>query len=196
MSQNQNNFSDNIERDTMTRVMYKVCIVGDGAVGKTTILHRYVDRKFSEDTMMTIGTNFFMKEVILPEVNTIVKLQIWDLGGQQHFAVVRPNFYLGARGIIYTFDLTRRSTLNNLLDWKTEICNVIGNGFPSILVGNKLDLIEIEQDRIIASEDAAIIQQDLSSKDYIETSAKTDIGIDSAFRKLALYVFNSLSHLL
>ena len=173
--------------------MYKVCIVGDGAVGKTTILHRYVDGKFSEDTMMTIGTNFFLKDIILHESKTACKLQIWDLGGQSHFAAVRPNFYLGARGIIYTFDLTRRSTLNNLLDWKDEITKVIGNGFPSVIIGNKLDLIESEEDRIIAAEDASIIQKHLSASSYFETSAKSNVGIDRAFRKLAFEVFNSLS---
>jgi small GTP-binding protein len=93
---------------SLKKMMYKICIVGDGAVGKTTILHQYVDGKFMEDTQLTIGTNFFIKDIILKEFDISIKFQIWDLGGQDYFASVRRNFYNGARGIIYTFDLTNK----------------------------------------------------------------------------------------
>ncbi|NHJ24239.1 MAG: hypothetical protein EAX89_06670 [Candidatus Lokiarchaeota archaeon] len=59
------------------QMMYKICIVGDGAVGKTTILYRYVDGRFEKDTMMTVGTNFFMKEILLDDLGIKVKFQIY-----------------------------------------------------------------------------------------------------------------------
>ncbi|MFX0059039.1 MAG: Rab family GTPase [Candidatus Hodarchaeota archaeon] len=172
--------------------IYKVCIVGDGAVGKTTILHQYVDKKFKEDTLMTIGTNFFLKELILKEFDASIRLQIWDLGGQEQFAVVRPSFYAGASGIIYTFDLTRLVTFNNLLNWKVEIENVIGNKAASILVGNKLDLID-EENRTIDLQDILLLKENLGVKEYFETSAKEDLGIDNAFRRLAIDIYKSSS---
>jgi small GTP-binding protein len=139
----------------LRKMMYKICIVGDGGVGKTTILHQYVDRKFVEDTQLTIGTNFFIKDIILKEFDVSIKLQIWDLGGQDYFASVRRNFYNGARGIIYTFDLTRLNTFNNLLDWENEVNNGVTEEFSMVLVGNKLDLIN-KEDREINLEDVLL----------------------------------------
>jgi small GTP-binding protein len=170
--------------------IFKICIVGDGAVGKTTILHQYVDRKFNEDTLMTIGTNFFMKEIILKDFEANIRFQIWDLGGQEHFAAVRPAFYAGAKGIIYTFDLTRMSTFNNLSNWQNEVENVIGNNYSRILIGNKLDLVR-ETDKKLNLEVILVIKEKLGVSKYFETSAKEDIGIDNAFRRLAIEIYKS-----
>lgn len=171
--------------------LYKICIVGDGAVGKTTILHRYVDHKFTEDTMMTIGTNFFIKDIILKEFDSTIRLQVWDLGGQEHFSTIRPSFYAGAKGIIYTFDLTRSTTFYNLSNWKEEIESAIEGKISKILIGNKLDLVD-EKDRIIHLEDILYMKKELELTEYFETSAKTNSGIDNAFRRLAIDIFKSL----
>lgn len=174
----------------LRKLLYKICIVGDGGVGKTTILYQYVDGKFVEDTQLTIGTNFFIKDIILKEFDVSIKLQIWDLGGQDHFAAVRCNFYNGARGIIYTFDLTRDSTFNNLIEWKNEVNNGLTEDFSSILVGNKLDLIN-EEDRVINLEDVLLMKEQLSVSEYFETSAKNNTRIDNAFRRLAIDIYKT-----
>ena len=171
--------------------LYKICIVGDGEVGKTTILHQYVDGKFMEDTHMTIGTNFFIKGILINEFNVNVKLQIWDLSGQYHFAAIRPVFYQGARGIIYTFDLTRISTLNNLINWKMEIDKVLDKKIPSILIGNKLDLMNMNS-KLPDSKEIQSLREKLGFSDYFETSAKDNIGIDEAFRRLTLEIYSFL----
>jgi len=171
--------------------LYKICIVGDGAVGKTTILHQYVDDKFVEDTHMTIGTNFFIKGILITEFKTKIKLQIWDLSGQIHFAAIRPVFYQGAKGIIYTFDLTRISTLNNLINWKMEIEKVLDKKIPSILIGNKLDLIN-RNNNPVNPEDIQYLKEKLGFSEYFETSAKDNIGIDNAFRSLAIEIYGFL----
>ena len=96
---------------------------------------RYCENSFKENYIMTIGSNFSTKSVELPnhpEFN--VKLQIWDLAGQKHFSFVRPPFYRGATAIIYVFDLSRRSSFANLLEWKNEVEKVIGQGKPTVLV--------------------------------------------------------------
>ncbi|MBD3195848.1 MAG: GTP-binding protein [Candidatus Lokiarchaeota archaeon] len=164
--------------------LYKVCIVGDGGVGKTTILHRYIDDKFLENTKMTIGTDFFIKNIELPEENASVKLQIWDLGGQDQFKLIRRSFYLGAKGIVYVFDLTNRFSFNNCVKWKNEIEEVIGKK-PSILIANKLDLVNKNSNRPIPKKEGNNLKEDLGSDEYIETSAKEDIMINEAFRELA-----------
>jgi small GTP-binding protein len=174
----------------LIKMLYKICIVGDGGVGKTTILHQYVDGKFMEDTKLTIGTNIFLKSIILEEFDISIKLQIWDLGGQKFFASVRRNFYNEAKGIIYTFDLTRKSSLTDLTEWRNEIKKGLKEEFSSVLIGNKLDLIN-EKDRLINLEDILLTKKELSVSEYFETSAKNNTGIDNAFRKLAIDIFKA-----
>ena len=171
--------------------LYKICIVGDGGVGKTTILHRFVDGIFLENTKLTIGTNFFLKSVELPDENIKVTLQIWDLGGQDRFAVIRPNFYGGAKGIIYVFDLTRRLSLLNLTKWKSEIEHSIGQK-PCILLGNKVDLLGELGERVISKEESESTKKKLKAYSFIETSAKDNIGIDKTFSIFARLVYNSM----
>ena len=90
--------------------IYKICVVGNGGVGKTSMVLRYCENSFKESYLMTIGSNFSTKTVELANYPQLqVKLQLWDLAGQKHFSFVRPPFYRGASGIIYVFDLTRRS---------------------------------------------------------------------------------------
>ena len=177
----------------LRNIMYKICIVGDGGVGKTTILHQYVDGKFIEDTQLTIGTNIFLKNITLKEFDINIKLQIWDLGGQAFFATIRRNFYGGARGIIYTFDLTRKSSFTNLTEWRNEIKEGLEEEFFSVLIGNKLDLIN-EEDRLINLEDILFIKKELSVSEYFETSAKNNTGIDNTFRRLAIDIYKASIH--
>ncbi|MBD3341635.1 MAG: GTP-binding protein [Candidatus Lokiarchaeota archaeon] len=171
------------------QILYKIVILGDGGVGKTTLLHRYVDGKFISDTKMTIGTNFFVKKIEFPEEDAIITLQIWDLGGQAHFASIRSSFYRGARGVIYTFDLTRMLTLKNLTNWKQELEDVVGQQ-KSILVGNKLDLINPDK-RIIDPSFVTMIKDILKATDYYETSAKDNIMVNKVFRQIAYEIYKS-----
>ncbi|MFX1354884.1 MAG: Rab family GTPase, partial [Promethearchaeota archaeon] len=122
---------------------YKTIIAGNAGVGKTTLLHQYIRGEFRPDIQTTIGSNFFVKYVKIPQVKGFITLQIWDLAGQERFKWVRQAFYKGAKGIVYMFDLTRRDTFENLQFWKEEIESIIG-AKPNILVGNKLDLISSE----------------------------------------------------
>lgn len=170
-------------------MLYKVVIVGEGAVGKTTMLKRYVDKRFDKSIRMTVGSDFFVKKLELEEKDAEVSLQIWDLAGQQQFSVVRPNFYMGAKGIIYTFDLTRKTTLLNLPEWQKEVEDVIGRK-PSVLVGNKLDLIN-EHERKLMKEDALLFKNDLGALKYIETSAKENVGLAKVFKLLTKEIFES-----
>jgi len=163
--------------------IYKICLVGDGGVGKTSLVLRYCENKFKENYIMTIGSNFSTKEVKLEDYpNYNVKLQIWDLAGQKHFSFVRPGFYKGATGIIYVHDLTRRSSFSNLPNWKDEVEKEIGQK-TSILVGNKLDLAE-DGKREIGKKEGEAFKEELGAMFYQETSAKEGDNVEKIFKQI------------
>ena len=171
------------------KYFFKLCIVGDSEVGKTTILNQYLKRRFVPDAQRTIGSNFFVKYVKIPEIEHMITLQIWDLAGQPRFRWVRYAFYKGAKGIVYAFDLTRKETMDSILTWKEEVESKIGI-VPNILVGNKLDLLTSET-RIINLDEISRIQQHVSASEYIETSAKIGTKVEDAFSKLTLEILKS-----
>ncbi|MBY9015302.1 MAG: GTP-binding protein [Candidatus Lokiarchaeota archaeon] len=171
------------------KYFFKICIVGDSEVGKTTILNQYLKRRFVPDAQRTIGSNFFVKYVKFPEIERLITLQVWDLAGQPRFRWVRYAFYKGAKGIVYAFDLTRKNTLESILTWKEEVESKIGI-VPNILVGNKLDLLTSEN-RAINFNEVSHIQQQVSASEYLETSAKNGTKVDDVFSKLTLEMYKS-----
>ncbi len=184
-----------ISEKSVRSFIYKVCVVGDGGVGKTSMVLRYCENTFKENYIMTIGSNFSTKQVELEEYpNYLVKLQLWDLAGQKHFSFVRPPFYRGGSGIIYTFDLTRRSSFQNILEWKEEVEKVIGNGKPSILVGNKIDLAE-QGNREVGETDGESLKEEINAISYHEASAKENLNVESIFEELTLAILKSTQKL-
>jgi small GTP-binding protein len=156
----------------------KVCVVGDGAVGKTSLIIRYTEGHFRESYLMTVGTSFAVKELNFGD--TLVRLQLWDLAGQPHFSSVRPVFYRGAAGIILVFDVTRRETFEHVPGWFTEVTQVTGV-VPTVMLANKVDLVE--QRQATTEEGMAYAQQ--LGWGYFETSAKEGQGVTDAFRQIA-----------
>ena len=172
--------------------VYKVCVVGDGGVGKTSLVRKSINNTFSENYIMTIGSNFSVKPVILSEYpNYDITLSVWDLAGQEHFKVVRPPFYKGAKAIIYVYDLTRISSFSNILNWKKEAEKVIGST-PNILVGNKLDLIKPDERRA-QEEDINELMGKLNTDAYFETSAKEGINVEVIFEEVSKKIINKLA---
>lgn len=140
---------------------------------------------------MTIGSNFSTKRVDLEEYpNYLIKLQMWDLAGQKHFSFVRPPFYRGSGATVYVFDLTRRSSFQNILNWKSEVEKVIGDNKPSILVGNKLDLAE-KGYREVGRGDAEALMYEINAIGYYEASAKEDIQIEPVFKNITLAILKN-----
>ena len=105
--------------------LYKICLVGDGGVGKTAIVERFLGKGFASTYHLTIGTNICTHTVDVD--GTRVKFQIWDLAGQQRFEFVRSTFYRGSHAIIMVFDVTNPTSLSNLHEWKIEILQNLGN---------------------------------------------------------------------
>ena len=120
--------------------LYKVCLVGDGGVGKSAILERFLgsEERFQAGYKPTIGMEIAVKSIVIE--NSVTNFQIWDLAGQPHFEFVRGSFYKGSRAIIMVFDLTSPQTLYHLQNWLNEVMSNINYVIPFLVVGNKTDL--------------------------------------------------------
>ncbi|MGQ4913729.1 MAG: GTP-binding protein [Candidatus Asgardarchaeia archaeon] len=178
----------------MPNDIYKVVLMGDAGVGKTSIRRNFAGKVFRESYIMTIGVEIALKTFEVKSKNLSygnVTFLIWDLGGQLKFTRVRENYYLGSSGGILVYDITNRTSFENLKNWLDELKKTRGV-IPVILVGNKIDLrsqvsdtIPTEQGMKAAKELSDFYGYDIK---FIETSAKTGENIEQAFNLLALEI--------
>ncbi len=123
----------------MSSYFLKISLLGDGAVGKTSLRNRFMGRGFRTEHLMTIGADFAAHE--FPVDGNKTTFQIWDLAGQDSFKTVRARFFNGSMGALMVFDVTRKDSFMNVTKWITELWNNSGRGVvPVILLGNKADL--------------------------------------------------------
>lgn len=169
----------------MTKLL-KVITAGDGGVGKTTLLYRYVEGRFLADTKMTLGVEFFIKELNIKGES--INLQIWDFGGQEHFRPLLENYAVGARGALLLFDLTRPSSLENIHQW-VNICRGKNPGIPIIFLGTKLDLSE---SITVDDKFARSFPKDYEFFKYLKISSKTGQNVNLAFKLLAKEIIKKL----
>ena len=160
---------------------YKLILGGDGGVGKTSMVHRFVEDAFQTDYKSTIGTSIMKKECDFEGLSSKVRFVIWDLAGQSQFKRVRQTYVENAEAGIVVFDVTRKETFDNLETWNKEIKEASPT-ISLILVGNKIDLVD---DRQVTTEEGQAFAQKLGLT-YIETSAKDGINIQDSFKMLAL----------
>lgn len=168
----------------------KICLLGDGSVGKTALRQRFMGKSFSGRYLMTIGADFAIKTIDV-EDNTI-KFQIWDLAGQPRFSVVRSLYYRGSMGALLVFDVTRRDSFDNIMLWVNELWEHSGKKkVPMVVLGNKVDLRDTFPEGV-TQQDGQDLARNLSetctdagfSVNYIETSAKTNQNVVRAFSLL------------
>lgn len=160
---------------------YKLILGGEGGVGKTSMVHRFVENHFLTDYKSTIGTSIMKKECEFEGLNSKVRFVMWDLAGQAQFKRVRQSYISNAEAGILVYDVTRKETFNSVESWQKEIISVSPT-ISLILVGNKIDLTE---DRVVSTEEGEEAAKKLNLS-YIETSAKTGENINDAFKMLAL----------
>ncbi|MHA1114956.1 MAG: GTP-binding protein [Candidatus Heimdallarchaeum aukensis] len=169
------------------RKIFKVTLLGDGAVGKTSLRKTYLGEGFKEGYSMTIGADFAVKRLKIDQQDFVA--QIWDLAGQQRFSAVREVYYRGTSGCLLVFDISRRSSFENIPAWIAELLkNNHNRVVPIVLIGNKSDLRDTAKDPILR-EQAEEYARSLSAWSgfavpYIETSAKTGENVDEAFKTL------------
>jgi len=123
--------------------IFKIVVVGDSSTGKTSIISRFVNNEFINETKSTVGVEFSDKLFKLRDV--FIKIHLWDTAGQERYNSVTKGYYKGAKGALITFDLTRKETFNSVDRWIKEINANSDNVIPVILIGNKSDLKSLRQ---------------------------------------------------
>lgn len=159
-------------------IQKKICMLGDFAVGKTSLVQRYVYNLFSESYLSTIGVNISRKELTLSN-GVLVRLLIWDLAANEKFNGTRASYLKGAAGALLVCDLTRPQTLQSLQKYYQRLREVIPQA-SVLMLGNKLDLIPKESQTI----NQIFITASEYKIPYSITSAKTGDGVENAFIKL------------
>src|SRR3990172_7149375 len=167
------------------RMKMKVCLVGEAAVGKTSLIRRFVLDDFDDKYIQTLGTKVSKKEILTQATDGTGELRIditiWDIMGQKGFReLLKEAYFYGAKGILAVCDVTRRSTLDDLDDWIEGVYSVTGK-VPIQFLANKVDL----KDKAELGE--AEIQQAIRAYDSPSffTSAKTGENVEAGFQSLA-----------
>ena len=155
--------------------LFKILLLGDSGVGKSSIILRYIENNFSQNLMNSIGVDFKLKNIEVKGKK--VKLQVWDTTGQERFRTITTSYYKGAQAIIVVFDITDRDSFEHVKNWMADVDKFAKEGVLRILSGNKCDL---EHQRKVSKEEG----KELASKygiQYIETSAKETTNIEELF---------------
>lgn len=156
----------------------KILLIGDSGVGKSCLLVRFVEDKFSPSFITTIGIDFKIKTV---DINgKKVKLQLWDTAGQERFRTITTAYYRGAMGIILVYDVTDERTFANVKQWFKTVNDHANDDAQLLLVGNKSDM----DTRVVSYDQGEALAQELGLP-FIESSAKDDSNVNEIFFTLA-----------
>ncbi len=170
--------------EDILRLKKKVCLLGDGAVGKTSLIRRYVHDQFDDKYITTLGAKTSKKVLKVKDKPTgqkaKVTMMIWDLLGQRGISLLHNMYYQNAKGALLVCDYTRKPSLISLKTWRKELFEVAGK-VPLIILVNKCDLTkqyayDIKEVKALAEKWGA---------DYCETSAKTGVNVEEAFARMA-----------
>lgn len=175
-----------IVMSTRKKNILKVIILGDSGVGKTSLMHRYVNDKYSQQYKATIGADFLTKEVNVDD-NKIATMQVWDTAGQERFQSLGVAFYRGADCCVLVYDVTNIKSFEHIKSWRDEFlvhANVSSpETFPFVILGNKIDADDSK--KVINNKSAQDLAKSLGNTPLFLTSAKTAINVDTAFQEIA-----------
>lgn len=165
--------------------IFKIIIVGNSGVGKTSILTRYTDDVFTESFISTIGVDFRFKTIPIENKYTnkieTIKLQIWDTAGQERFKNITSAYYRNADGLVIVYDITDKKSFSNITNWISEAKSYMENTIPIIIIGNKSD----REDRQVSYEELEEFSKKYNFL-YLETSAREENNIELIFMKMAV----------
>lgn len=172
--------------------LYKILVIGDLGAGKTSIIKRYVHHFFSQHYRATIGVDFALK-VLNWDSNTTIRLQLWDIAGQERYGNMTRVYYKEAVGAFIVFDVTRLNTFESVTNWKTDLDSKVqlpdGSQIPCVLLANKCDQ---PKEGIVNS--SSKMDEYCKEKGFVgwyETSAKENINIDDAARSLVSHILQN-----
>ena len=175
-----------MQSKTLPELKFKILIIGDSIVGKTSMLLKYVDNRFPETHIATIGAEYKIKTLTTDKYK--INLNIWDTAGQERFRAITKSFFNNANGIIFVYDITDKKTFDNVKNWIKD--SEYYGQFESVLCGNKVDL---EKEKRQVKFDT-LKEFGLKKKmEVFETSAKDGTNLEQAFQKLADLIVKSKS---
>ena len=173
--------------ETKAHYVFKVCLLGQGGVGKTCLARRLCFDKYDSNTKLTIGINFYMHEIpiVIDGKETHVSLTIWDFGGQEQFKTLFPYYINGANGVFLCFSMVNMQSLIRLEWWYKRIFKHLNNDIPRVIIGTKYDLIEngMEHSKI----DDLFIEQFLqkyNEDEFFITSSKENLYVLDSFKRI------------
>ena len=158
---------------------FKVIMLGDASVGKTSLTIRYISGSFLEDLKLTIGVDFYSKTTEFKDHK--VKLQIWDFGGEERFRFLLSQYCKGANAAFFLYDITNSVTLDHLPDW-TSIIREHAGDIPIMLIGSKYDLDEF---RAVPRDEGILAARKYNLASFVEVSSKTGHNVEKAFNVMA-----------
>ncbi|XP_022242534.1 ras-related protein Rab-32-like [Limulus polyphemus] len=172
--------------------LYKILVIGELGTGKTSIIKRYVNNFFSQQYRATIGVDFALK-VLNWDSNTLIRLQLWDIAGQERFGNMTRVYYKEAVGAFIVFDVTRMETFAAVVKWKNDLDNKVrltdGSTVPCVLLANKCDMLKEG-----AVNNLTLMEKFCQDNGFIgwyPTSAKDNINIESAAKCLVSEIVNN-----
>jgi len=172
------------------KLLFKVVVVGDGGVGKSTMVQRLTTGQFIPQKI-TIGTDLAVHHIKIDE-NTSANLQIWDFAGERRFRLFLPNYARGATGCLLCYDITRRSSFDSLEEWY-QIVNNNADNPVFILVGEKVDLADIR--RSVELQQAEQFKEKYKIDNFFETSSKSGENNKKIFESLTHTILRRKGHL-
>jgi Ras-related protein Rab-32 len=190
--------TDNSENYTQI-YNYKVLILGDIGTGKTSIIKRYVDDKFTDGYKSTIGVDFMLKNVQknINGENIEIRVQLWDISGQERFGNMTSTYYRGAVGVFVVFDVTRMNTYEGACTWKHDVDFKLifpnGKKVPAVLLGNKQDLLDENMSETL-KDNIDKNSKELGFSGWYQTSAKDCTGIEEAADHLISEILAEVGH--
>ncbi len=175
------------ERNHVKRRSFKICLLGDGAVGKTSLRRSFLGEGFNEAYTMSIGADFAVKTVSMDGERIVC--QIWDLAGQPRFMGVREIYYRGTQACLLVYDITKPESFKNIASWVNELTRNNGGALvPTLLIGNKADLRGTTSTSVLPGQ-GTTYAENLGEwigfeVPFIETSAKYGDNVQTAFQTL------------
>ena len=159
-------------------IMYKIVLIGDSSVGKTNIMSIFVRNDFNIESKPTIGVEFSNRNII--HEGKKIKIQVWDTAGQERYRAITGAYYKGAVGAMLIYDITKKSTFDNLERWLKELNDHANTGVVCLLIGNKSDLNYL---RVVKQEEAMSYAKK-KGFGFFETSALESYNVNEAFKKM------------